>query len=120
MGGNFDQAAEVALRRGWYLGEETFRTACWPWWTRQKGLKPRERRKADRLEKDYGQRNAERLVLEYGPKLGLPAGEKGWGGLRKGDKRKAIMAALVRWRPAASTEWIATRLCMGPPRLSDS
>ena len=35
--------------------------------------------------------------------------------LRKGDERKAMMAALIRWQTAASTEWIATRLRMGHP-----
>jgi hypothetical protein len=79
------------------------------------GIKPRERRKAAGVEKDYGERDAERLVLEYGPMLGLPLGEVELGALRKGDERKALMAALIRWRTAASTEWIAIRLCMGHP-----
>jgi hypothetical protein len=35
--------------------------------------------------------------------------------LRKGDERKAVLAALIRSRTAVSTEWIATRLKMGHP-----
>jgi hypothetical protein len=35
--------------------------------------------------------------------------------LRTGDERKTLMAALIRWRTAASTEWIATRLQIGHP-----
>lgn len=35
--------------------------------------------------------------------------------LRKGDERKAILAALVRKRTGAGTGWIARRLAMGHP-----
>lgn len=84
-GGNIDEVAQDSLRRGWYPGEETFR---------------------DRLLA---------LVQEYGPKLGLPVGAAELVGLRKGDERKAMMAALTRWRTAARTEWIATRLRIGHP-----
>jgi len=114
-GGNIDQVAQDALRGGWYLGEETFRDRLLALVDKVKGIKPRQRRKADGFEKDYCEKDAERLIHEYGPKLGLPVGAAGLAGLRKGDERKAVMAALIRWRTAASTEWIATRLNMGHP-----
>jgi putative transposase len=114
-GGNIGPVAQEAMRRGWYLGGETFRDRLLALVDKAKGIKPRERRKADGLEKDYGERDAGRLIAEYGPKLGLPSGAAELGRLRKGDERKALMAALIRRRAAVSTEWIATRLQMGHP-----
>ena len=80
-----------------------------------KGIKPRERRKATGLEKDYGERDAEQMIQKYGAELGLPTQARELGSLRKGDERKALMAALLRGRTAVSTEWIAKRLSMGHP-----
>lgn len=114
-GGNIDQVAQEALRRGWYLGEETFRDRLLALVDQAKGIKPRVRRKADGPEKDYGERDAEQLIQTYGPKLGLPLGVAELASMRKGDARKAMMAALIRRRTAVSTEWIATRLQMGHP-----
>jgi hypothetical protein len=80
-----------------------------------KGIKMRVSRKADDLEKDYSDKDAEQIIQRCGPELGLPTGEKDLDHLRKGDERKALIAALIRWRSAASTEWIAKRLQMGHP-----
>jgi hypothetical protein len=113
--GNIDPVAQEALRRGWYLGEETFRDRLLSLVDKAKGIKMRVSRKADVLEKDYSEKDAERIIQRCGPELGLPTGEKDLGHLRKGDERKALMAALIRWRSAASTEWIAKRLQMGHP-----
>lgn len=35
--------------------------------------------------------------------------------LRKGDERKAMLAAVLRRRTAVATQWIAQRLAMGHP-----
>ena len=59
--------------------------------------------------------DAEQIIQRCGPETGLPTGAKELGLLRKGDERKALMAALIRWRTAASTEWIGKRLQMGHP-----
>ena len=65
------------------------------------------------MEKDDGERDAGQMIQKCGAELGLPT--QGWelGSLRKGDEHKALMAALLRARTAVSTEWLATRLCMG-------
>ena len=55
------------------------------------------------------------MIQRYGAELGLPTQAGELGSLRKGDERKALMAALLRGRTAVSTEWLATRLCMGHP-----
>lgn len=114
-GGNIDTAAQEALRRGWYLGEDTFRDQLLALVDKAKGIKPRERKSADGFEKDYGERDAEQIIQQYAVKLGLPSEAKELVRLRKGDERKALMAAVIRWRTAASTQWIATRLHMGHP-----
>ena len=113
--GNIDSVAQESLRRGWYLGEETFRDRLLSLVDKAKGIKMRVSRKADDLEKDYSEKDAEQIIQRCGPGLGLPTSEKELGRLRKGDERKALMAALIRCRSAASTEWIAKRLQMGHP-----
>ena len=55
------------------------------------------------------------MIKRYSAQLGLPTKAGELECLRKGDERKALMAALLRGRTAVSTEWIATRLCMGHP-----
>jgi len=113
--GNIDPVAQEALRRGWYLGEETFRDRLLSLVDKAKGIRARVSRKAAGLEKDYSEKDAEQIIRRCGPELGMPVGEKDLGHLRKGDERKALVAALIRWRTAASTGWIAKRLQMGHP-----
>ncbi len=74
----------------------------------------RASRKAYGLEKDHSEKDAEQIIQRCGPELGLPTGKKDLSQLKKGDERKALMAALIRWR-TANTEWIAKRLLMGHP-----
>jgi hypothetical protein len=45
----------------------------------------------------------------------LPAEAAELANLRKGDQRKAILAAALRRRTAVGAEWIAGRLHMGHP-----
>ena len=98
-----------------YLGEETFRDRLLDLVEKAKGVKPRQRRKAAGLEKDHGEKDAARIVRELGPKLGLPTGVRELAELRKGDERKALLAAVLRRLTAVATEWIAQRLAMGHP-----
>jgi len=113
--GGVDEAAQVALRRGWYLGEETFRDRLLDLLDKTHGVQPRQRRQAAGLGKDHGEKDAARIVRELGPKLGLPAGVQKLAQLRKGDVRKALLAAVLRKRTAVATAWIAQRLAMGHP-----
>jgi REP element-mobilizing transposase RayT len=114
-GGNIDSVVQEALRRGWYLGEDTFRDRLLALMDKAQGIKTRVSRKADALEKDYSEKDAEQIIQRCGPEMGLPTGAKELCLLRKGDEGKALMAALIRGRTAASTEWIAKRLQMGHP-----
>jgi len=107
--------AQEALRRGWYLGEDTFRDRLLALMDKAQGIKTRVSRKADALEKDYSEKDAEQIIQRCVPEMGLPTGAKELCLLRKGDEGKALIAALIRGRTAASTEWIAKRLQMGHP-----
>ncbi len=114
-GGEIDEVAQAALRRGWYLGEDSFRDRLLDLVDKTKGVKPRLRRKSGGVEKDHGERDAERIVRDLGPKLGLPTGSRELAKLRKGDERKALLASVLRKRTAVGTAWIAKRLAMGHP-----
>jgi len=101
-GGKIDPVAQEALRRGWYLGEDSFRDRLLALVDKEKGIKTRESRKAAGLEKDYGERDAEQMIQKCGAELGLPTQARELGSLRKGDERKALMAALLRGRTAVA------------------
>lgn len=114
--GAIDAVATAALKRGWYLGEKGFRDTLQAM-VQKVGVKNRRRRGSAQTEidRDHGERDAERLVAAGLRELGLPPDAAGLAGLRKGDERKALIAALVRKRTGAGTDWIASRLSMGHP-----
>ena len=114
-GGDIDQKAQDALRRGWYLGEETFRDRLLDLVDKAKGIKAQKRIKSECVGKDHGEKDAERLILDRAADLGLPTGAAELAKLQKGDKRKAMLAALLRSHTTVGFEWIATRLQMGHP-----
>ena len=111
--GAIDAKAQDALRRGWYLGEETFRDRLLDLVDKVKGVKARKHSKSECVRKDHGEKDAERLVQACATDLGLPTGVAELARLRKGDECKAILATLLRRRTAVGFEWIATRLHMG-------
>ena len=82
---------------------------------RAKGVKPRRTRGRDDALRDYGERDAEHLVVKGSELLGLPTARKELESLRKGDERKALLAALIRRNTGTSAAWIADRLAMGHP-----
>ena len=49
----------------------------------------------------------------FGPRFGNYFGSQYKAKRSAFDECKAVMAALIRWRPAVITEWIAKRLQMG-------
>jgi REP element-mobilizing transposase RayT len=114
-GGEIDQTAQDALRRGWYLGEETFRDRLLDLVDKAKGVKARKRSRSECVRQDHGEKEAERLIRQCAPHLGLPTGTAELAHLRKGDGRKAMLAALLRRRTTVGFEWIAIRLHMGHP-----
>ncbi|WP_226894848.1 transposase [Luteolibacter marinus] len=114
-GGAIDAASTAALKRGWYLGEEKFRDRLLAMVDRARGVKPGGASRRGGVLREHGERDAERLVVEGSAKLGLPADRKELAKIKKGDGRKAMLAAVIRRHTGASTEWIAKRLAMGTP-----
>jgi hypothetical protein len=113
--GGIDQRALDALRRGWYLGEDSFRDRLLDLVDKAKGVRARKRRTSECVGRDYGKLDAERLIETCGPRLGLPTDSEGLAELRKGDERKALLATLLRSRTTVGFDWIAKRLAMGHP-----
>ena len=115
-GGKFPPEASAALRRGWYLGDESFRDRLLA--LVEKGSKALRKRggHSGKAVAAHGEREAERLVvaglceLELCDEKGnpLPA--------RKGDPRKVALATLLRTHTAISNQWVAKRLEMGHDR----
>ena len=95
--------ALAALRRGWYLGEETFRDRLLDLVEKAKGVKPRQRRKAGGPERDHGEKDAARIVRQLAPHLGLPLTSGELAELPKGDPRKALLAAVLKRHTAVGT-----------------
>lgn len=116
-GGGIDAQALAALRRGWYLGEETFNDRLLALVDEAKGIKPRKRGGPEGMVRDHGENEAGRLIGACLTALGLPAEASELMAMRKGDERKSLIAALVRSRSrtAVITDWIAKRLHMGHP-----
>jgi putative transposase len=92
------------LRRGWYLGEESFRGELIA--VRQQGrVSPETRGQA------HGAEMAQRILA-----AGLSAGGltyEGLDNLRKSDWRKRAIGRAIRLRTTVPTEWIASNLRMG-------
>jgi putative transposase len=108
-GGKVDEKAMSALRKGWYLGESSFK---------DKLLAILERRgktvenKVGPAFRAHGEREALRLLKAGWRKLGLPAEAAA---LKKSDRRKVILAMAIRERTSIDNRWIAERLAMGHP-----
>ena len=71
--------------------------------------------KAGGPERDHGEKDATRIVRQLAPHLGLPLTPGELAELRKGDSRKALLAAVLKRRTAVGADWIAQRLAMGHP-----
>lgn len=110
-GGRIDEGAMKALRRGWYLGKPDFSQ-------RLMGLIEKNGRKKSRANgahEFHGEAEAERLAVETLAALGVSSERKDLEGMRKGDRTKVLVAALLRKRTAVGNGWIAERLSMGHP-----
>ena len=102
------------MKRGWYLGGETFRDRLLALVDKTRGVRQRNP-KREEVSRDHGERDAELLILGATAGLGLPSAFEDLALLRKGDWRKAMLAALIRKRIGAGNAWIASRLGMGHP-----
>jgi hypothetical protein len=113
-GGEIGEKAQAAMKRGWYLGEDTFKDQLLGLMEKLNGGKrTRPRRGTAESWRDHGERDAEDLISRYAPELGLPTARKELEALRKGDERKALLAGLLAGKTTVSREWLGQRLGMG-------
>ena len=115
-GGNLSDAAMAALRRGWYLGDESFRDqllGLLKLGSRQ--LKKKGSHAAAPV-KSHGEGEAERMVVLGLKELSLVDDSGQMLPTRKGDPRKVALAAVIKTHTHVSNEWLANRLAMGHNR----
>jgi hypothetical protein len=107
-----------AIRRGWCLGDETFRKEL----LESVGAGAGEAYRAD-ARRETTEEKARRILNEALDKLGWT--DAAWAGRAKGDARKIRIARRLRAETAVTLKWIATELHMGTwthvaNRLSDN
>lgn len=112
-GGKIEEAAMEALRRGWYLGQESFRDKLLGVMDKAKlGFRKKDSHTGGAV-RAYNESEAERIVGAVGTALGLSMKREDLMLLKKGDRRKVICAAIAKGRTAVGNEWLAERLGMG-------
>ena len=99
------------LRRGWYLGEESFGEKLAG---ALKGSLPKKRASVSGAQvRAHDEEEAKRLVGLLLDKLGLPSGRVALAGRGKFQREKALICGVVRSRTSVSNGWLAERLSMG-------
>jgi hypothetical protein len=91
-GRKIDEEAMKALRRGWYLGNQDFSQRLMALVEK----KVRKGSRANRAHELHGKVEVERLAVETLVALGVSRERKDLEGMRKGDRAKVLVAALLR------------------------
>ncbi|GAA5484716.1 hypothetical protein Hsar01_03962 [Haloferula sargassicola] len=99
------------LRRGWYLGGESFgeKVAA----AMGQGKVRRRASVSGGAALAHDEAEAERLVKRLLEEQGLPTGRVALSGRGKWQREKALVCSLVRKRTGVSNGWLASRLSMG-------
>jgi REP element-mobilizing transposase RayT len=113
--GMIDEDAMQAIRRGWYLGKETFKDRLLKLLDKTTAKAPSGRSRTGSEIRDHGEKEANRIVRQGMKALGAPSGITALASLPKSDGRKIVLACLLRERTSVSNDWIASRLSMGHP-----
>ncbi|MCH7229178.1 transposase, partial [Haloferula sp. A504] len=111
-GGRVDEAAMKALRRGWYLGEPDFADKLRALVEGKQLGKVAGRDHAGRAHDAVAAEELAKKALEC---LGLPQDAESLSDFRKGDRRKVLVALLLRRTSSVGNGWLAERLAMGHP-----
>ena len=113
-GGKIGDKAQRALRRGWYLGDDSFKDKLL---AMMDGLKQsgaeRRRQPEIRILRDHGIRHAEDLIQMHAECLDLPCAEPKLAKLPKGHHSKAVLATLLAAQTTVGRKWLGERLAMG-------
>jgi REP element-mobilizing transposase RayT len=112
-GGRIEEDAMEALRRGWYLGKESFRDKLLGLMDKAKSGSRKKDSHAGGAVRAHNENEAERIVRVVGAALGLSTNLEDLKLMKKGDRRKVICAAIAKGRTAVGNDWLAGRLAMG-------
>jgi hypothetical protein len=111
--GKLSSEAMKALRRGWYLGDESFRDRLLALVEESsKTLRRKGSHNAKEL-LDHSEAEAKRLLKLGLVTLGLPNDPQGLQTLKKGDDRKVALAILIRKQTNVTNQWVTEHLKMG-------
>lgn len=109
------EVSEAALRRGWYLGDESYRDKLLQL-VETAVRKTRQSSVMGRAVKALGEQEAERLLKKGLKALELPTAKRELAALKPGHASKALLAKWLRAHTTVSNRWIAERLEMGSER----
>ncbi|GHC40142.1 hypothetical protein [Roseibacillus persicicus] len=110
--GTLSPEAMSALRRGWYLGDESFRDRLLAIADTQ-GLKTRKRTSlTPEILRSHGITEAKKIIQKSFEELELTLDDK-QESLRKGDYRKVAIATLLKSKTEVTNQWITQQLKMG-------
>ena len=101
------------LRRGWYLGEETFGRKVLDALAGITGPKRKKGSVAGEAASAHDRHEAERIAVAALRELGLPLEASHLAGRGTWVEEKAWIAALIRKRTGVKNRWVAERLGMG-------
>jgi putative transposase len=113
--GKIDDEATAAIRRGWYLGKETFRDRLLKLLDQATQPSTGSKNRTGEALREHGEKEAEGIVRRSLKLIGLAPNTEALAKLPKSDRRKAAVATLLRERTSVSNGWIAARLAMGHP-----
>ena len=98
------------MRRGWIVGGDAFRDQVLDW-MESKGAKRGRKVRREEVDRDHGERQAERIIKEMREALGLD--ELELLAKRKSDWRKRLIGQRVRQETSVCLRWLGARLRMG-------
>ncbi len=101
------------LRRGWYLGEETFARKVLDALSGVTGPKRKKGSVAGEAASAHDQHEAERIAVAALLELGLPSTPSELVGKKRWIEEKSLVAVLIRKRTGVKNRWVAERLAMG-------
>jgi hypothetical protein len=113
-GGELSPEAMAALRRGWYLGDESFRDRLLGMLEKSSGVLKKKGSHSPDAVQSHGETEAGEITRAGERLFEIKSGEhEGEPKLRKGDARKVAIAILLKRRTNVGNQWIAERLEMG-------
>jgi hypothetical protein len=109
--GKLSAEAMKALKRGWYLGDESFKNKLLD--LVKKSTVAKKGSISGAPVKAFAESEAETLIVKGLKMMDLDTEMQNLSELPKGDPRKVALASLVRMRTSVTNAWLAERLAMG-------